>query len=126
MENPTPFYLKEAIRRWRENLGASPAFGADNLEELASHLCASVQRLKADGHSEEEAFQIAARRIGERGPLEREFAKVNPAGNWWLPVLLFWGVTGLFLLRVISSVSDGFLFYALRLTRLHWGSLPFF
>ena len=64
MENRTPFDLNEAIRRWQENLGDSPAFGADNLEELASHLRASVQSLKADGLSEEEAFLIATRRIG--------------------------------------------------------------
>ena len=78
MENRTPFDLNEAIRRWRENLGASHALSADNLEELASHLRASVQKLQADGLSEEEAFLAATRRLGERGALEREFAKVAP------------------------------------------------
>ena len=81
MENPTPFDLNEAIRRWQEKLGRSPAIGADNLEELASHLRASVQRLKAGGLSEEEAFVIATRRIGERGGLEQEYAKVKHGGG---------------------------------------------
>ena len=76
MENRTPFDLNEAIRRWQESLGASLALNADNVEELASHLRASVQKLQADGLSEEEAFQAATRRLGERGALEREFAKV--------------------------------------------------
>ena len=76
MENRTPFDLNEAIRRWQQNLGASPALSADNVEELASHLRASVQKLQADGLSEEEAFQAATRRLGERGALEREFGKV--------------------------------------------------
>ena len=77
MENPTHFDLNEAIRRWHKNLGASLAFKADNLEELESHLRASVQRLQSNGLSEEEAFLIAMHRIGERGLLEREYAKVN-------------------------------------------------
>ena len=76
MENPSPFDLNEAIRCWQQNLSDSPAFKADNLEELTSHLRASIQKLKADGLSEKEAFQIATQRIGERGALEREFAKV--------------------------------------------------
>jgi hypothetical protein len=76
MENRTPFDLSEAIRRWQQNLGASPALSADNLEELASRLRASVQKLQADGLSEKEAFLAATRRLGERGALEREFAKV--------------------------------------------------
>jgi hypothetical protein len=89
MENPTPFDLNAAIRRWQQELGASPAFGAENLEELASHLRASVQKLKGDGFLEEEAFRMATRRRGERGELEREYAKVNPAANRSLPVILF-------------------------------------
>jgi len=99
--------LNEAIRRWQENLGASPAFGRDNLEELASHLRASVGRLKATGLSEEEAFVIAARRIGEQGALEREYAKVNWAVGWSWAMFLFWIVAGIYLIQVVSSVVLG-------------------
>ena len=109
METPTPFNLNEAIRRWQQNLGTSPAFKADNLEELASHLRASVQNLKADGLSEEEAFQIATQRLGERGALEREFAKVTPSATWSLPVLLFWIVAGIYLFQVAFSLVCGIL-----------------
>ena len=56
MENQTPFDLNEAIRRWQQNLSDSPAFKADNLEELASHLRASVQRLKAMGFRKRRRF----------------------------------------------------------------------
>jgi hypothetical protein len=126
MENPTPFDLNEAIRCWQQNLSDSPAFKADNLEELASHLRASVQKLKAAGHSEEEAFQIATQRIGERGALEREFAKVTPSVTWSSQVLLFWGILAFFLLRVISCVSDMVLFFGLALSRTHGNFIPFF
>jgi hypothetical protein len=105
MESPTPFDLNEAIRRWQHNLGASLAFNADNLEELASHLRASIQKLKAAGLSEEEAFRTAVRRIGERGVLEREFHKVKPVLNWSLPKSLFWFAAGVFFARVILSLS---------------------
>ncbi len=108
MENQTPFDLNEAIRRWQQKFSASPSFGADNLEELASHLRASVQRLKATGLSEEAAFQIATRRLGERRALEQEFAKVNPALNLSLPGFLFCAVAGLFLMRGIRSWADFF------------------
>jgi hypothetical protein len=114
--------LNEAIRRWQQNLGASPAFCADNLEELASHLRASVQRLTATGLSEEEAFQIAARRIGERGPLEREFAKVNSTVAWSSAVFVFWMVAGMFLLQAADSLvftivflHDRFWYFPLRM-----------
>jgi hypothetical protein len=126
MENPTPFDLNEAIRCWQQNLSDSPAFKADNLEELASHLRTSFQKLKAAGLSEKEAFQIATQRIGERGALEREFTKVNPSVTWSSPVLLFWGVVAFFLLRVISCVSDVVLFLGLSLSRMHWDFIPFF
>jgi hypothetical protein len=106
METPTPFDLNEAIRRWQHELGSSPTFCADNLEELASHLRTSVQKLKATGLSEEEAFLIATQRIGERETLQQEFAKVKPAVNTSWSMLLFWSVTGIFLLRVIFSLSD--------------------
>jgi hypothetical protein len=126
MENPSPFDLNEAIRCWQQNLSDSPAFKADNLEELASHLRASIQKLKADGLSEKEAFQIATQRIGERGALEREFAKVTPSVTWSSPVLLFWGVVAFFLLRAISCMSDMVLFLGLSFSRTHWDFIPFF
>jgi hypothetical protein len=106
METPTPFDLNEAIRRWQQDLGKSSAFQADNLEELASHLRASVQKLKAEGLAEEEAFLTATQRIGERGPLAREFAKVKPAVTWSWPGFFFCVVAVIFLQRLISDWED--------------------
>lgn len=104
MENPTPFDLNDAIRRWQQSFGSSPAFEADDLEELASHLRASIQKLKADGRSEEEAFQMAVRRIGECRSLEQEFGKVNLPEPWSWSVLLFWIVYGVYLSQVAYSL----------------------
>jgi len=109
MEDPTPFDLNEAIRRWQQSLGTSSAFNSDDLEELASHLRASVQKLKATGLSEEESFQTALQRIGERRSLEREFGKLNPPLRWSLPLLSFWIVGGFYFLLVGSSLIFGLL-----------------
>src|SRR5689334_23260986 len=67
MENQTSFELNNAIQRWRENLGQSPAFRSENLNELESHLRDSIATLQAKGLLEEEAFLIASRRIGGSG-----------------------------------------------------------
>jgi hypothetical protein len=111
MKNPTPFDLNEAIRRWQKNLGTSPAFSADNLEEMASHLGASVQKLKATGLSDKDAFETAVRRIGERGPLEREFAKVSPAAPSSFSAILFWIVAGLYLFGVVNLLINEILYW---------------
>jgi hypothetical protein len=38
MENPTPFDLNEAIRRWRAEFGSPSSLSAVELEELETHL----------------------------------------------------------------------------------------
>jgi hypothetical protein len=109
MEDPTPFDLSEAIRHWQKTLEASPAFNADNLEELASHLRASVEKLTHNGYAEEEAFQMAVLRIGAPRPLAQEFRKVNEPPTWSLPVSSFWVVAVLYLLQAAYSLTYVFL-----------------
>src|ERR1017187_9086718 len=98
MENQTSFDLNLAIQRWREELGQSPAFHSENLNELESHLCDSIATLQTRGLSAEEAFIIATRRIGKGGSLEMEFAKVNRRTVWldralWMLIgVQIWGL----------------------------------
>lgn len=82
METTTSFDLNRAIREWRENLAQSPAFRSENLDELESHLRDSVTTLQTRGLSAEEAFMVAANRIGKGGALESEFGKVNRTAVW--------------------------------------------
>src|ERR1043165_8539789 len=58
MEATTPFDLNQAIQRWRENLGQSPAFRSENLFELESHLRDSIATLQRQGLSDEEALLV--------------------------------------------------------------------
>jgi hypothetical protein len=82
MANETSFDLNLAIQRWRENLAQSPAFRSENLNELESHLRDSVGSLQAKGLTAEEAFLIAAKRMGTCKALEGEFGKINGALVW--------------------------------------------
>jgi hypothetical protein len=61
MENQTEFDLNRAIQQWRAGLADSPAFRAENLDELESHLHDSIRALEAHGLSVEEAFLIATK-----------------------------------------------------------------
>ena len=98
METTTPFDLNLAIQRWRENLAQSPAFRNENLYELETHLRDSIKTLCGNRLSDEEAFIIAAKRLGKSSQLEAEFAKQNTRSVWLdraLWILLggqFWGL----------------------------------
>lgn len=116
MENPTTFDLNRAIQQWRYKLGQSPAFKNENLDELESHLCDSVERLQICGLSAEEGFTIAAARIGRSGSLENEFAKVNTQTVWldrvlWMLIgIQVWGFVSGFVISICNSaVSLGLL-----------------
>jgi len=87
MENETPFDLESAIRKWRDSLLQSSRLRAEELEELELHLRDSVIALQKRGLSEDEAWIIAQKRLGQRETLKKEFAKAtSPAkalsGAW--------------------------------------------
>jgi hypothetical protein len=101
METRTEFNLNTAIQRWRNDLGQSPSIRAENLDELETHLRDSVTAFRKAALSEEEAFLIAARRLGGAPALEREFAKVN-GREVWLNRLL-WMLVGAQLWPLVSG-----------------------
>src|SRR4026209_1527781 len=78
MKNETSFDLNLAIQHWRENLAQSPSLSRQSLDELESHLRDSSMALERAGLSAEEAYLIAAKRMGPTGKLEMEFEKVAP------------------------------------------------
>jgi len=72
MENETPFDLESAIRKWRDSLLQSSRLRAEELEELELHLRDSVIALQERGLSEDEAWIIAQKRLGQRETLKEE------------------------------------------------------
>jgi hypothetical protein len=109
MENQSSFDLNRAIQRWRADLARSAAYRNENLNDLESHLRDSVDRLRTPQLSDEEAFLIATRRVGNAPRLEQEFGKVNGAAIWFDRFL--WILVAVQLWSLISSMSS-FLFSA--------------
>lgn len=101
MENNTLFDLNAAIRRWRENLAQSPSFRRDDIEELESHLRDSVMQLQSQSLSEEEAFTIAARRVGPGAKLSAEFGRINTSVLWIDRML--WMLLGVVCVSIVRS-----------------------
>jgi hypothetical protein len=115
MENSAQFDLNQAICRWRHWLSDSPSFRKDDLEELESHLRASIQTLTANGLGEEEAFLVALRRLGYPESLEREFAKVNSIEMWLSRAS--WMLTGILLWQIILPLARAPGFFAFEIAR---------
>jgi hypothetical protein len=93
MGEKTMFDLNEQIKKWRCALVQSEAFDKSDIDELESHLKEEIERLITLKLSEEEAFWGAIHRIGDRGALASEFAKVN-----WPAMLkrrIFWMAAGI-------------------------------
>ena len=105
MENQTSFDLDQHIQSWRENLGQSPAVRGENLNELEAHLRDSVSALQLRGLSGEEAFMVAAKRVGAGGLLAVEFGKVNRHAVWIDRML--WMLVGVQLWGAILGTVNG-------------------
>ncbi len=103
MNNEIQFNLNLAIQGWRNQLAQSPALQAENLDELETHLRDSVAAIQARGLNDEEAFMVAAHRIGKNDPLEREFAKLNQKTIWLERVL--WMLIGIQAWGLVSGLS---------------------
>lgn len=103
MDNSTRFDVNEAIRRWRNQLAAAPAFHSADLEELEVHLKDSMAALQAQGLSEAEAFWVAQHRLGTAGALSEEFGKVNGELVWLERAI--WMVVGVLAIGVLSGLA---------------------
>jgi hypothetical protein len=103
MENPTAFDLNYAIRCWRGGLRQSPHFREENLAELEAHLRDSVAELQGRGLTDEEAFLLATRRLGNSARLDSEFAKVN-RGQVWLNRVL-WMLVGIQVSGLLGTIA---------------------
>jgi len=76
------FELESQIRKWRAHLRSTGSVGAQDLEELESHLRDSVEELTAQGITTEEAFLVSLRRMGDAEALSHEFAKISTENLW--------------------------------------------
>jgi hypothetical protein len=115
MEGKTMFDLNEQISQWRTSLSQSQTCRQSDIDELENHLREEIENLTASQLSEQEAFWIAAHRLGDTNALAGEFAKTNKGtvlGN-----RLCWMAVGLLLYLILNhlagAASKGFVFLSI-------------
>lgn len=74
--------LEERIAEWRDFVSRRQAIHAMDVDELEDHLRNQVSDLEAAGLSDDEAFLIAVKRIGDLDSLSREFAQEYSERLW--------------------------------------------
>lgn len=76
------FDLNESLNDWREHLRQGERCRREDVDELEEHLREEMVKLEGLGLSGEEAFLLAARRLGGVDALAQEFEKVNFLSVW--------------------------------------------
>jgi len=79
MNDPT---LDAQIMEWKAFLSRHAALGTDDIAELEDHLRNHIENLQAAGLAEDEAFIIAAKRIGDLDTVSKEYASVYSGRLW--------------------------------------------
>jgi len=74
--------LEEGIAEWRSYLRRRQAIHPVDADELEDHLRSQTSALEEAGLTEDEAFLIAVKRIGDLDALSREFAREHSERLW--------------------------------------------
>jgi len=82
MENRAQFDLDRSLSQWRQRLLAREPIQAGETEELESHLLDSLAHWQEKGLSEEEAFAIATRRLGDANALSNPRLTTEERGGF--------------------------------------------
>jgi len=108
------FDLNKAISSWRMRLSEKQTCAKSDIDEMETHLREEIDSLTASKLSEQEAFLVAAHRLGDTDSLAAEFAKVNTSILWRRR--LFWigaGILSYIVAKYIAGcASTGFVLLA--------------
>ncbi|HEX7708668.1 MAG TPA: permease prefix domain 1-containing protein [Thermoanaerobaculia bacterium] len=74
--------LDEQIEEWRSYVGRNRAIEAADVAELEDHLREQIETLIDSGLSEDEAFLVSVRRMGNLDAISREFAREHSERLW--------------------------------------------
>ena len=121
MENSTRFDLTAALENWRAELAAQPNLTDEVRRELETHLRDTLAGFQQRGLTDEEAFWLARRRVGQPAQLSEEFVKADPAAVW--RKRLFW-ITLAFFADVLWHLACSAFFLPLSLGYLGQHFLP--
>jgi hypothetical protein len=98
------------IEQWHSRLAGSELLAGSDVNEMENHLREEMEDLRRSGLSEEEAFLVARRRLGDTAALEQEFAKVNrhrllTNRLWWMVAGVLAYLVATHFATVVSQVS---------------------
>ena len=79
--------VESQITEWRAYVAKAPAVDGRDLEELETHLRDQIAELGAAGLTDDEAFLVAVKRMGDLDTLSREFAREH-SGRLWKQLVL--------------------------------------
>ena len=79
--------VESQIAEWRAYVAKAPAVDQRDVEELEAHLRDEIAELDAAGLTDDEAFLIAVKRMGDIDTLSREFAREH-RGRLWKQLVL--------------------------------------
>jgi hypothetical protein len=97
--------VESQIAEWRMFVAGAPAVNGHDVDELEDHLRHQIAELNAAGLTDDEAFLVAVKRIGDLDAVSREFARehsdrlwkqllgpghdASPAPGGWVQALVF-------------------------------------
>src|SRR5687768_8211448 len=74
--------VESQIAEWRAYVTTAPAVNGRDVDELEAHLREQIAELDAAGLTADEAFLVAAMRMGDLDSLSREFAREHSGRLW--------------------------------------------
>ena len=114
--------IESQIDEWRSFVAAAPAVNGHDVDELEDHLRHEIAELNSAGLSDDEAFLVAVKRMGDLDAVSREFARehsdrlwkqllgpgedASPAPSGWLEALVF--AVGAAVAIEVARVAAGF------------------
>jgi hypothetical protein len=79
--------MESQIAEWRAYVARAPAVHSGDIDELEAHLRDQIAELHAASLTDDEAFLVAVKRMGELDTLSREFAREH-SGRLWKQLVL--------------------------------------
>ncbi|HVL03482.1 MAG TPA: permease prefix domain 1-containing protein, partial [Acidimicrobiales bacterium] len=79
--------MESQIAEWRAYVAKAPAVNGRDVDELEVHLRDQIDELDAAGLTDDEAFLVAVKRMGDLDTLSREFAREH-SGRLWKQLVL--------------------------------------
>jgi hypothetical protein len=105
------FTVENAVNNWKLQLNQRQTMTPADIEEMETHLRDEMETLQSAGLSEEEAFLVASRRIGDCDQVAGEFAKINTTVIW--RNRFFWMIGGILSAHILSAIAASSTQYSL-------------